>query len=513
MEIKNEVINIIKNKEIKENKSGNSITLQQNTNYNHLPKETIEQSIKNLIQFANLSLNEDTINMVNKMLNNGISLNIKNLKKMKQITNLFSLNNSESYDKNVSKSIFALKNELHINSNNTFMIDNFAKGEGHISKLFNELSNNIVKITDNNLKDTIINTLLNNNKREKMQNINTYIPQINSTLKNQPPYINSDVKKLINTTNVQNENIYNNSELTKQPHTQNHNTITKSITSYEILKQPVTTNEVLVTKQNLHHNTYNKKLTYEPTSNHTYTQQQNISSTITQDEIISKDVAKKRDFSKNTNKEKPEIATQRDDNYNVTKLQISPTEITKALKKIYNVNFNDPQENIDQTLKKLQFNVNEALNILNATNLESLSENLTQINNTIEFITNLRDAIYLPLPLIINGNEADGAIYIFKDNHKKNSSTQSAVISLKTANLGKIETYIQKTNENISIQFKIESSIIEEIIKNNINLLTQSLKVISISYLNLNEPFNIIYSTQNLSDDIIVNKYKLDVQA
>ena len=147
--------------------------------------------------------------------------------------------------------------------------------------------------------------------------------------------------------------------------------------------------------------------------------------------------------------------------------------------------------------------------------IEVLKKNLQITRDTCSVLTQIRDVIYIPLPINILKEAREAELYIFKNNKPATEKgAVSALISLNMTNMGRVETYIYKEKEeqNLKLEFKLENREVQNIIKENIlslNTLLASYNVTSITYSKLEEPFNIT-KTATLSESVKDPSYSFE---
>ncbi|MCL2610894.1 MAG: flagellar hook-length control protein FliK [Defluviitaleaceae bacterium] len=177
--------------------------------------------------------------------------------------------------------------------------------------------------------------------------------------------------------------------------------------------------------------------------------------------------------------------------------------IKESLLQKFSMNLNEPREQIDKKLEDLHKNLSQSLEFIET--LED-SEHKTELNNLKQILMSsrdycallpqLKDAIFIPLPINIIGRTEEAELYILKNNKKnKGGGVQSALLSLNMQNMGKIESYIQKEENTLSIQFKIESIEVKDLIKRDIQSLRTLLgayNLKNVTYLDFSEPFNLV---------------------
>lgn len=171
--------------------------------------------------------------------------------------------------------------------------------------------------------------------------------------------------------------------------------------------------------------------------------------------------------------------------------------------------FNDLKEKVDILKTKFQENQNFTEN-----NREALTS-LTNINKNLDFMSYMKNSLYFQIPLNINNESKTAELYVFKD--KKNSKTSnekngSALISLDLANLGRVETFINKVSKNISLQFRITNEFTETLIKENLPLLESYLSekdftISNIQFKGLTESFSLISDIKQTSNPINISSF------
>ncbi|MCL2566009.1 MAG: flagellar hook-length control protein FliK [Defluviitaleaceae bacterium] len=180
-----------------------------------------------------------------------------------------------------------------------------------------------------------------------------------------------------------------------------------------------------------------------------------------------------------------------------------------------------PQENspqaLEEALNNLKFKTEEALKIANNSNSSddipaALSRALENINNNLSFIDQLKTCVYVPIPLNTPIGQTEGELYIFKDGRGKTSKSgaKTALIGLNTVSIGRVEAYIQKEDNRLNLQFRLENPNISNLIKEHTAELMElmdsaNLKLIALSTTGLDTPFNLL---QKEPDERSV-KYKL----
>jgi len=166
----------------------------------------------------------------------------------------------------------------------------------------------------------------------------------------------------------------------------------------------------------------------------------------------------------------------------------------------------NPEENniekLEQTLNEIKQKAGEAVKLMESMNSklpDSLAKALKDLNNNLEFINQLRTCVYVPIPLNTPSGPAEGELYVFKDKRSKGKGgpAGSALIGLNTLNLGRVEAYMQKRENKLNLQFRLENMDINKVINSHaktlMNLLDGAgLKLTSLSIIPLDAAFDIL---------------------
>jgi len=187
-------------------------------------------------------------------------------------------------------------------------------------------------------------------------------------------------------------------------------------------------------------------------------------------------------------------------------LQNSPSIIENLLTQ-FSANMAQ-SESIDIALNQLNRNLATTQNLLIGQPYPELVENLVFARESLEFLNIMKDSIYMPLPMVFADTIKDGELFVFKDKNQSgnNKKNMSALIALNTASLGRVETYIQKTDNNLTLQFRLDTPATEPLIKTHLPNLQKSLKSVgyniqNYSIISLEQPFNILSKESVLTDD------------
>jgi Fe2+ or Zn2+ uptake regulation protein len=176
---------------------------------------------------------------------------------------------------------------------------------------------------------------------------------------------------------------------------------------------------------------------------------------------------------------------------------------------------NSTPQDIDRFINTLRESLQEARQIL-AGNRETpaaarVMQEIQSLANHIDFVCQIKDHLFFQLPLLHNGQESQAAFHIYKNTKKeaaKSGGTSSALIALETAFMGLFETYVQKTGTAVHCQFRLDSSAIEQKVRDNIHKLEALLQnhrfsLSSFSFAKPGKPYTLLDSPTLFDDDFV----------
>ena len=464
-------------------------------------------AIKDLLTAAGMTPSDSLMEMASAMLDGGLSLDVDSLKKFKQQAMLFNLLDKEQAtlvehvkvttpDKPASlpkgatpvqgepavipttaaqtldKTLLVLKNDLPINTPTSQAINQFARGELSLSKQLANLAERLATIDSSVIKETLIKQVV---APEVLAKIN--IPQ----------------PEPVTHTTIPTPQVVSPPQATATPELA---PLSPSLTPLDI---PLTTTEVPPSTTPLPVMPEQMIPAPLPTAGESHIQlvtpeqasptaEQPLLSPAVTEPALQPDIA--------INAARIPISTDQ------FLTQLDPSELTQLLEQSYQLDLTQPKEQIDQTVNRLLTNLQTLTDTLTDSTLQAqlspetrsgINNTLNHIQQQVSFSQGLNNAMYIPLPLVINNQQLDGQLFIFKDGknspQKKNTGATSALIGLDTANLGRVETYIQKIGEQIHLQFRMDEESTQQLFRRSLSALTDQLPVASVSYNTLDKPF------------------------
>lgn len=146
---------------------------------------------------------------------------------------------------------------------------------------------------------------------------------------------------------------------------------------------------------------------------------------------------------------------------------ILPKEVSEkdAIKKLYdNIN-----KSLDNIISKMEDTIG---------NKNPINEMANNIKNSIEFMNQMNNMYsYVQLPLRMMKESATGDLYVYSDKRKPKSKNDefSAFLHLSLKHLGNIDISIKMQRKNVNIDFSVESKEIYDLLNQNINMLDERL--------------------------------------
>ena len=164
---------------------------------------------------------------------------------------------------------------------------------------------------------------------------------------------------------------------------------------------------------------------------------------------------------------------------------------------------NSSVQDIEDFLNGLRESLAQAqIAIENNPGAARVSQSLRALAEYIDFAAQIKNQLFVEIPLHIHDMAYNTALYVKKDkagSKQKTEGTGSALIALDTANLGHFETYVQKEGQAIRCQFRLENEEIEQLVRANIHLLDAQLKdhrymLDAFTFITGERPFNLLDS-------------------
>ena len=181
--------------------------------------------------------------------------------------------------------------------------------------------------------------------------------------------------------------------------------------------------------------------------------------------------------------------------------EINPVKLYK--------NMDNLLHTLKSSIQQLPMAIQEAaMNIAN--NLESNVNFINQLNNY---------SSYVQIPLSIFNQNTTGELYMLKKGSKTRKldpSKMTILISLDSNNIGRIDTLLSVDKKNISTNFRLESSEIFDVLKENHKFLYKSLlekgyRLVDFTYRLMDEPINIVNFEVEAKKEFIKSPNNIDI--
>jgi hypothetical protein len=143
-----------------------------------------------------------------------------------------------------------------------------------------------------------------------------------------------------------------------------------------------------------------------------------------------------------------------------------------------------------------------------------VSQEARSLETQIDFAAQVKNQIFVQLPLFHDGQQTLTNLHVYKDAKKSaaGSDDSTALIALETAALGHFETYVRKNSRAIQCQFRLESDAIVSLVRDNIHKLDALLRehnysLEHFSFLPPGEPYTILSKpdenpVQNINEEM-----------
>ncbi len=178
----------------------------------------------------------------------------------------------------------------------------------------------------------------------------------------------------------------------------------------------------------------------------------------------------------------------------------------KVMKKFALDIANGGKEEIGKTLSSLKEAVEQAKDMITKSNAnpEKLMQTIKNVSDNIEFMTQIKNSVYVQIPILINNEKTNAEIFVFS-NKKAKKNAQSALISLDLARLKHLEVYLHKAENQLTCQFRVSEDWVEDLIRGALSnlsdlLSSKNLSLCAVSYKRVDEPFTIIDKEPGITD-------------
>lgn len=165
--------------------------------------------------------------------------------------------------------------------------------------------------------------------------------------------------------------------------------------------------------------------------------------------------------------------------------------------------------------------IKNVLSSLNASESNEILDTIDYIQNGIKFLNDINNYnAYIQIPLKAWEKSFTGELYILKRGNKKkkiNPSDVTMLLSLDTANMGKVDSLIVINKKNISVNLRLTDQRIIDFFKANYKRLYEGLaskgyKLFDIKYRIISEDTNILNAERYIKKELDFNKGSVDLK-
>jgi hypothetical protein len=146
---------------------------------------------------------------------------------------------------------------------------------------------------------------------------------------------------------------------------------------------------------------------------------------------------------------------------------------------------------------------------------------VTELKQSVEFMNHIGNyKEYMQIPLNFEGNINNAELFVFKEPRKKKNLSEraSVLITMEYANLGRVETFIDKTNRSLNFQFRARSketlkSLQDSAAELGGKMLALGYTVAGISFKSISESFTVLNDIAAQNDSPAEKKrYSFDMR-
>lgn len=432
-------------------------------------------------------MSEDNLNMLDLLMKNTLPINDKNFKALFDSFNLFDANELE-------KALFALKNNMNLNQLLANQIDSAIAKDNNLTSQIDNLLNSIMN-SDN--PEELLNSIFKNSDVSKLlQNATSNLENLKSELtslfsKNPALFDNINNKAL-----SQFLSLSNSSELSNS----GSDSLSKLL-DFLFPKETITNNNLFGILKNSVDDSNNLSNNLSKNLDDIF---KSIISNFKKEgfEVSGKDLLDLQKELFLLAKEEPSLAK------NLLDLFQNTSAMQNLLKNKFSFDFkNSSQEDMNVFFKELSAfsstlkqHLEEYDGSGNGGGASGDTSELTELGKTIDFLNAIKDAFYLQIPLNINDFNTTAELFVFKDGKNSSSSgkkSASALVAINLLNLGNIEVFLNKIENDLYFQFRLEEDFVEDLIRSNQSLLEtylqdKNLKLKDMKFTKLEESFSII---------------------
>ncbi|MCL2400888.1 MAG: hypothetical protein FWC91_14240 [Defluviitaleaceae bacterium] len=516
--------------------------LAQISEKNTVPSSPLPQTalLTETLQLNGLKPTPENLQMLMQMLDAGIPLTTKNIAQMNQAFKM---------TQNLEKALFLFQNDIPITSKNASQLNTLAEGQTQITKQINTLLEGISLLKDTALKDVLVKLLESLSHEKQTNNAKNNVPvaepqdsqKADSVNKPQPfaktaatqaipmqasqaqikspaaiaafaESVKSAKPAVMSSTNhipvIPQKNIATaqivpqavvQAQATPVPVTQAASQAYNTFQAEAAVPAQELPEAILQGKMPQPSSAQSAQLTQSPQPTQSQPTAQ-PSPTTPQSEVVPQALSMPET---GILKSKPQVALPQEQ-ANSSNLLAESSDLSALQKKLSLPLESSSVQNMENFVNNLREILAQATLIAeNSQHDPSTARVLRDIQvltEKMDFTNQIKNQIYVQVPLTINDQTFNTALFVNKDGkngQKSKKDSGSALIALDTAWLGHFETYVQKEKQAIHCQFKLKSEEVEQLVRANIHKLDAQLKeysyiLESFTFVINDQPFTIL---------------------
>lgn len=430
--------------------------------------ETLDKLIQ-VLENAGLSVNEENINVVSRLIENQMPIDKETLTKI--------IPYSKQFSGEIDQILFLIKNNIPITKENIEQLNNMLKNDNKIIQSLAEFIDDLSILAKDNFTNEIVKILLKDNPEAK-----DILNFINNSLNN------SKEKNVNFIDDFNNANLSNQELLDALNVSQNYNQESK-VSAEAGSQEPNIKNELI------NEILSNKEIQLLEFKASNIIKQENPELKFNLANKSIEDIFNELNSLEISIKLKEQIK-------NIITERISYALFSKEI--LANKTHLENPEELNEFYNKLYTKIKSILEFTTIKEHENKPESLikeaNQIKSSLEFMNALNQKFnYIQLPMLFGDKMLHSELYVFNNKRqlKNAKATITALVRLDLVNLGHLDIYITKTEKNLTINFYTEDDSKTKIIQNKIyevhNQLSKlGFKILALSVSKKEKDFNVV---------------------
>jgi flagellar hook-length control protein FliK len=426
-----------------------------------------QEKLTSILNHAGITVNENNLTILEKLLLNNLPVDNENLNKM--------INFSKQYsDMSADSLIFMAKNDITINRENIDQLQLMTSGENKLMENLSTLCDELSSLIDKEIGSQIVKIVLGNNQvaLETMEQLNEQITKNDLSDKGESP--SNSPNGLVLEPNQENEI----QSIPKEGPLIGANTSTDSreaATLIDALNQTTTSDKTLA---------HNRLILSDILSETAIERLQTDMETILKDSLTSHEINSLMQEGSLEEIFNGVKALEMDDDSKTALTNLISKNISYGLiakEVLMNPSQLEDPAKLNDYYNNLHDKIKEILSLnelgINKETTEVFNE-ATNVKNAVAFMDELGTQFtYVQLPLLFEDKLLNSELYVFNNKRQLNrkNQTMTALVRLDLVNLGHLDIYVKKTNQDIECNFYTESSEKSSLLQNQTSKLNNRL--------------------------------------